>query len=283
MEPDPITSLLQSAANRGERSFAPYAGLEAAEVVRFGMRAADGYDSFALDTYARLGHAASGCDYAGFSVSVPPMVSNPDAARACPTFMPSVELLALLNIRYVLLPSSVEFPSGELVLSHESRSLYELEPGLGRAFGVAESVVAPEGECIDTLTYVDLASHAVLEEAPPQDATGKPPTVISSAEAPNRATYVVDATDPGLLVRSESWAPGWIVAVDGDPAPLLRVDCALQGVWLEAGTHAVIFTYAPSGYIAGRWISLAMCTLLLAGLARLTYQRQRNRKEKRHA
>jgi uncharacterized membrane protein YfhO len=76
------------------------------------------------------------------------------------------------------------------------------------------------------------------------------------------AVEVLDA--PALLIRSESWAPGWHASVDGQDKEVLRVDCALQGVWLEPGEHTVVFRYQPFGYPLGAWVSAG--TLLGMGL-----------------
>ncbi len=44
---------------------------------------------------------------------------------------------------------------------------------------------------------------------------------------------------------------------------MLRVDCTLQGVWLNAGEHNVRFEYLPQGYAIGRWIALIVVAVLL--------------------
>jgi uncharacterized membrane protein YfhO len=44
--------------------------------------------------------------------------------------------------------------------------------------------------------------------------------------------------------------------IDGQPRDVLRVDCILQGVWLQTGEHTVEFSYQPFGYLLGAWISV---------------------------
>jgi uncharacterized membrane protein YfhO len=84
----------------------------------------------------------------------------------------------------------------------------------------------------------------------------------------NAAELLVTATQSGLLVRAETWAPGWRAVIDGQPAAVLRVNCAFQGVWVPAGEHVVRFEYQPTGYVIGKWISLASALVVgLAGLA----------------
>jgi len=262
----PITALLQDSAQKGERSFAPYGGLEMSKLAAFNLRAADGYDSFIMDAYSQFGVYASGCGYSSYSASVPSTASNPAAVLECPDFNPLMQLLALLNIRYVLLPEPSQIPRAVLVLSYDGIWVYELPPGFGRAFGVTEGLVTSADECLETLQQIDLAEKVVLEEELPFEPAGKPPSVLSRQETNNSETFLVDVTNPGMLVRSESWAPAWKASVDGRSVDVHRVDCAFQGVWLKPGDQIVTFTYAPNGFLVGRWVSLMACFVLLAGL-----------------
>lgn len=270
--PNPITTLLQISAQKGERSFAPYGGLDMSKLAAFNLRAADGYDSFIMGDYSQFGIYASGCDYSSYSASVPPTASDPAAVLECPDFRPNLQLLALLNVRYVLLPKPSQIPQAVHVLSHDGIFVYELPPGLGRAFGVSEGLVTSPNECLENLQQIDLAEIVVVEESLSFEPGRRPPSVISQQETSNTETFLVDVTNPGILVRSESWAPGWRVSVDGKSVDVLKVDCALQGVWLEPGDQRVTFTYAPNGFQVGRWISQMACIVLLAGLLILAHR-----------
>jgi hypothetical protein len=73
----------------------------------------------------------------------------------------------------------------------------------------------------------------------------------------------VRAEGPGLLVVAEGWDPGWKARVDGRPADAHRVDLALIGVVLSAGTHRVTLSYGSRGLLAG----LALAALGAAALA----------------
>jgi uncharacterized membrane protein YfhO len=48
-----------------------------------------------------------------------------------------------------------------------------------------------------------------------------------------------------LAVIAESYYPFWHAEVDGKPAEVLRVSCALMGVNLPAGTHEIVLRYKP--------------------------------------
>ena len=50
----------------------------------------------------------------------------------------------------------------------------------------------------------------------------------------------VDAQSRGLLVLSENYYPGWRATVDGQTAPIYRVDSALRGVIVPRGHSRVV-------------------------------------------
>jgi hypothetical protein len=262
--PDAVTALLAPAAARGERSFAPYGGVAAAQLVAHDLRAADGYDSFVLTAYADLARVAMGCSYTGFVVAAPPTAASAEAVAACPTFAPNVGLLRRLNIRYVILPEPADLPEATLVLTEADRWVYDFGPGRGRAFGVARAEVAIVQGCAERLATLSEAA-ALVDRFLTFPADAAPPRVLAQAATLNSETFTVQAPTAGLLVRSETWAPGWRVAVDGVPAEVLRADCALQGVWLEPGEHQVQFTYAPMGYEVGKWVSALTALALVLG------------------
>ena len=66
--------------------------------------------------------------------------------------------------------------------------------------------------------------------------------------------------------------PGWKATVDGEDAPLHRVDYLFRGVQVDAGRHRVEFRYEPASWRIGVAISAGALTLLIVltglGLAR---------------
>jgi uncharacterized membrane protein YfhO len=66
------------------------------------------------------------------------------------------------------------------------------------------------------------------------------------------------------LVLTEVYDPDWRVRVDGEDAELVRVEGILRGVYLEEGSHQVVFTYWPSGLTAAILITVAGVVCLVA-------------------
>ena len=55
----------------------------------------------------------------------------------------------------------------------------------------------------------------------------------------------VDASQPGMLVITDAWYPGWKALIDGQPAELYRADAMFRAVPVPAGQSTVTLTYAP--------------------------------------
>src|SRR5262249_46572884 len=81
---------------------------------------------------------------------------------------------------------------------------------------------------------------------------------------PNDIRVNVDLTQPGLLVISNVWYPGWSAVVDGRAQPVERVDATFQRVYLPAGSHDVRLIFAPASLRVG--LALAAIGLLLAAI-----------------
>ena len=70
---------------------------------------------------------------------------------------------------------------------------------------------------------------------------------------------------PGVMVLSDSWYPGWTATVDGEPAPLFYVNCGMRGLALEAGAHEVEMRYRCRPFELGGVVS-AVTWVLAIGL-----------------
>jgi hypothetical protein len=77
-----------------------------------------------------------------------------------------------------------------------------------------------------------------------------------------RETAQLACRRPSTLVRRETFLPGWTARVDGQPSTIRRVDGLFQAVLVPAGTHRVVFSYAPPGIEWG-WIGLLAGGLLM--------------------
>jgi len=90
--------------------------------------------------------------------------------------------------------------------------------------------------------------------------------MVTSAEA---VTITAQVDQPAILVRSSAYYPGWVVTIDGQRAPLLRADHALQAVAIPAGRHVVSFTFDPWSVKAGAALTALTILGCVLGLWRL--------------
>ncbi|WP_018860002.1 YfhO family protein [Rhizobium sp. 42MFCr.1] len=82
----------------------------------------------------------------------------------------------------------------------------------------------------------------------------------------SRLTFTVDSSDRGFLFLSQSYHPGWISKVNGDPAQVYRTNGAFQGVVVPKGVSTVTLEFKPLSLKLGALISC----LTLIGLGAAT-------------
>ena len=109
----------------------------------------------------------------------------------------------------------------------------------------------------DFLTLKELASPAfdpwqtvLLAESPavpnpPAAATNENSgTVEFTSYAPTDIKFHTRAATPTVLLLNDQYDPNWRVTVDGKPAPLLRANFIMRGVYLTQGEHNVEFQFS---------------------------------------
>jgi hypothetical protein len=91
------------------------------------------------------------------------------------------------------------------------------------------------------------------------------------ALTPNLITLEVDTHVPSILVTAFPDATrNWSGVVDGEPAPLVRVDGGLLGLHVPEGRHRVGVRYFSRRIVMGYRVALATAVALAAlGLVRL--------------
>ncbi|MEE9617190.1 MAG: YfhO family protein [Anaerolineae bacterium] len=163
-------------------------------------------------------------------------------------------------------------PSGQLAFKAYSTQLqladirqgvwiYENPNVLPRAYIVHKVEIAPDSAVLERLISSDFnvwttvligepllpEQMAALEVAPLRSDS----TARITHYGLHRVEVEAEMTSPGLLVLSDAYYPGWEITVDNVPASLLRVNYALRGVYLPAGTHHVVFRFIPRVFYVG--------------------------------
>jgi hypothetical protein len=167
---------------------------------------------------------------------------------------------------------------------------FEREAALPRAWWVPEArdVVSSEAAIsvlvspgFDPLRQVLLEREGGGKRTPAPAARAAPseladpPQVAIETYAPERVAVSVRAPQPGWLVLSDLYYPGWTATVNGEPAPIERANHLFRAVRVASGQSSVSFEYRPASLRGGAAVSLATALGLTAlALGRAGFRRR---------
>ena len=211
-------------------------------------------------------------------------------------------LVHVLGVRFFLYGP---YHAGAIVEGDGYRTIYDQhgfrvvanDHALPRAFLVHSVEVQPDRASVKKRlgeAGFDGRSVALLEADPPgpvfqTGAAGPDEQVRVDSRGIHHVHVDVVAREPGVLVVTDNYYPGWVaerVEANGDVkrADLFPCDLAFRGVYVPAGHHVVRLTYRPGSFRLGAALSgfvlLALVMAWLgprawAGLTRLRRGRQR--------
>lgn len=100
--------------------------------------------------------------------------------------------------------------------------------------------------------------------------SGSLPETVASTEGsvavtryePNRISLKTKNDNPGFLVLSEIYYPGWTASIDGKRVRVHRTNYVLRGVSVPAGEHDVEFSFRSRSFLQGAYLSAAGVALL---------------------
>ncbi len=176
-------------------------------------------------------------------------------------------VLNMLNTRYI-------------ITGQQGQEQVQRNPGaLGNAWFVQSvQTVGDANAEIEALNNIDPRTTAVVHE---EFAEQLPATSFSgsgsielTAYAPDALSYRSSSDGQQLAVFSEMWYgpdKGWVATIDGEPAPLLRVNYALRGLIVPPGEHTIEMRFEPSAFYTGEKISYAASGIILALFAAALY------------
>lgn len=176
------------------------------------------------------------------------------------------------------------FPNGEKVSVERTGdrevNLYVLPDPLPRAYVVHDAMVIPDdARALRTVLspQFDPGTTAVLDRPPaiaPSGRKARSPATVRDL-APDRLHVETTLSEPGVLILSEVYYPGWRATVNGQPVEILRAHHTLRGVALPAGTHSLELVFDPLTVKVGLAISGATVVLALGTLGALAIGRLR--------
>jgi hypothetical protein len=213
-----------------------------------GWEATNGYNPLRIGLYDRL---------------VAPGEENWNASQR--RFPPSFDsykcaLAQALGLTYLVLGQPLERmpglaapPAADLLLAGPPVWIYRLAGTTPRArlFRRIEMADARETRPEGRLRVEPSPERALVDVRTPLHQS----TILSSSENPSavkiessqpgRVEIVATSMEGGLLVLHDTFYPGWIAEIDGQPASILRADVLFRGVEVPPGPHRVTFRFAP--------------------------------------
>jgi hypothetical protein len=113
------------------------------------------------------------------------------------------------------------------------------------------------------------ATTAVLEVDAAQAALGGRPDAgpepLRTEATFNTVTVSGTLLEPGWVVLADTYYPGWVATVDGEPAEIIPANHAFRAVAVRAGTHTVRFEYRPRSFAVGAVVTLLSLVVWVAG------------------
>ncbi len=159
--------------------------------------------------------------------------------------------------------------------------VYENLKAMPRAWFVKRLAVELSKDVLETIKTGKLtdggefnpAETALLEK---EDFGNRPVTLpeigdTANSEAkvikyePNRIELATRNSQPGFLVLSEIYYRGWEAWIDGQRAPVEKINYTLRGLAIPAGNHRIEFVYRAHSFRNGAAYSLLGVVLLILG------------------
>jgi hypothetical protein len=155
---------------------------------------------------------------------------------------------------------------GWTAVATEPEPVFERDQPMPRAYVAAtwSSVPDIEGASAWLMEEGTRTRRPVVEGIEPQEGVEALFPVPVSDSGTDEVLLDLSGAPGGLLILSDSIAPGWQATVDGQPAEIHPANLWQRGILVDGSAREVRFLYRAPGLRAGAGLSLAGM-LLLAG------------------
>lgn len=251
------------------RVYSPSYSLPMSTAAAAGLHLADGVEPVHLARYDALMARAGGYNDAGFSVTIPKFGPGP-LETSLQAVQPNLKLLGLLNVTTLVSAFPMPWPGLTLETEIDGTYIYRNELALPRAW-VAHQAVLAEADWLGQLEALPEGGNVAVVEDSVENVqrstfnVQRSPVEITAYTA-DKMELETEITQPGWLVVSEIWYPGWQATVNGSPQPVEKVNGLLRGLYLsQPGAYQIRLVYRPESVVWGQWISGVTVVLLLVG------------------
>lgn len=190
------------------------------------------------------------------------------------TSIDNQNLLNLLNVKYLISNKKLNLKNYSYVASAkieiaknitDLNLLYVNNKLLPRAYIVQNSIVINnENKIIDLIKKgIDFEKFVILKKGPiVSNKLSTKSKVNIQFYSPNKIIVRVDTDQPGFLVLSEVWYPGWKAYINGKETEIFTADYILRAINITRGKSYIVFSYQPNSVKIGVIISLISIAIL---------------------
>ncbi len=177
----------------------------------------------------------------------------------------NLNILRLLNTKYIISQKSLSESNKDL--QKIGKNVYEVKETFPRAYVVPNAlVIKDKNKFLETINdkSFDFRENVILEKYPdnPIRNSSSYKSVQLIKYQPNEIKLKANLDNPGFLVLSEVWYPGWKAYVNGKQTEIYKADYILRSIYLNNGLNNITFLYDPLSYKIGKFISLISLTII---------------------
>ncbi len=126
------------------------------------------------------------------------------------------------------------------------------------------------------LAWVEVADMTEIDPLPSGGDPDPSETVTITRYEPTRVELRVNMIRPGIVVLADVFYPGWRLAIDGTPAPILRVNRMMRGAAVPSGdAYAQSTLMNRPRFVSGPSLSV-LGLVALAALGLWTWKQDRD-------
>lgn len=150
--------------------------------------------------------------------------------------------------------------------------IYENQHALPRAYIAHNAQIVQSGaEALKTISAksFNYQNTVAIEGVSPSqvfkantELAAEPATIAK--DLPNEIRAEVNSKEPGILVLTDTFFPGWKALLDGREVPIYRTNYLFRGVIIPEGKHTVEFKYFPDSFVVGLIMNLTAIATAIA-------------------
>ena len=183
---------------------------------------------------------------------------------------PGSVFLDFYNVKYLYSKYDLENFSVKYKKIQGSPNWYINSRAFPRAFCVNKfKVIKNDDLILKAMLSYDMKEYVILSEDPDLNSASYS-DMLSNCKITKFSNNQVDIEthmqNPGFLVISDLWYPGWRAYLDGEATKLYRANYTFKAVEVPEGFHRVKFIFNPGSFKLGMIVSIGtlLLTLFLA-------------------